>query len=56
VDGPPTCQDGLSDPDSAAHTDFYVGDNAAFPYQPRTTAKADPTKLFQVMFGPVPRG
>jgi phospholipid/cholesterol/gamma-HCH transport system substrate-binding protein len=56
VDGPPTCQDGLSDPDSAAHTDFYVGDNAASPYQPRTTAKADPTKLFQVMFGPVPRG
>ncbi|MCZ4551989.1 virulence factor Mce [Williamsia sp. 1138] len=56
VDGPPTCQDGLSDPDSAVHTDFYVGDNAAYPYQPRTTPKADPTKLFQVMFGPAPRG
>lgn len=56
MNGPPTCQDGLSDPDSAAHTDFYVGDNAAYPYQPRTTPKADPTKLFEVMFGPVPRG
>jgi phospholipid/cholesterol/gamma-HCH transport system substrate-binding protein len=56
VDGPPTCQDGLSDPSSQVKTDFYVGDNAAIPYQPRTTPKADPTKLFDVMFGPAPRG
>jgi phospholipid/cholesterol/gamma-HCH transport system substrate-binding protein len=56
MDGPPTCQDGLSDPSSRVKTDFYVGDNAAIPYQPRTTPKADPTKLFDVMFGPAPRG
>jgi phospholipid/cholesterol/gamma-HCH transport system substrate-binding protein len=56
ADGPPTCQDGLSDPSSKAKTDFYVTDNAAIPYQPRTTPKADPTKLFEVMFGPAPRG
>ncbi|PXW35445.1 UNVERIFIED_CONTAM: phospholipid/cholesterol/gamma-HCH transport system substrate-binding protein [Williamsia faeni] len=56
VDGPPTCEYGLSDPSSREHAGFYVGDNAAFPYQPRTTPKLDPSKLFDVMFGPAPRG
>jgi phospholipid/cholesterol/gamma-HCH transport system substrate-binding protein len=56
MDGPPTCEYGLSDPSSTEHAGFYVGDNAAVPYQPRTTPKLDPTKLFEVMFGPPPRG
>ncbi|WP_020105954.1 MCE family protein [Nocardia sp. 348MFTsu5.1] len=56
MDGPPTCEYGLSDPSSREHAGFYVGDNAAVPYQPRTTAKLDPSKIFDVMFGPVPRG
>ncbi|MGV9713090.1 MCE family protein [Gordonia sp. NPDC003424] len=56
VDGPPTCEGGLGDPDSAEHVDFYVGDNAEQPYQPRTKPKADRTKLFQLLFGAPPRG
>ncbi|WP_076476343.1 MCE family protein [Williamsia sterculiae] len=51
VDGPPTCEAGLSDPSSTEHVPFYVGDDAAAPYQPRTTPKANPQKLFQLMFG-----
>lgn len=56
MDGPPTCEYGLSDPSSREHAGFYVGDNAAVPYQPRTTPKLDASKLFEVMFGPAPRG
>ncbi|MFW0795148.1 MCE family protein [Gordonia sp. CPCC 205515] len=56
VDGPPTCEGGLGDPDSAEHVDFYVGDNAEQPYAPRTKPKADRTKLFQLLFGAPPRG
>ncbi|MGU3291859.1 MCE family protein [Williamsia sp. M5A3_1d] len=56
VQGPPTCALGLSDINATAHAPFYVGDTAPQPYQPRTTPKADPRKLFEIMFGPVPRG
>lgn len=56
VDGPPTCEGGLGNPDSTEHVDFYVGDNAAQPYMPRTKPKADRTKLFQLLFGAPPRG
>lgn len=56
VDGPPTCEAGLGNPNSTQHVDFYVGDNAPQPYQPRTTPKVDRTKLFQLLFGAPPRG
>lgn len=49
--GPPTCEGGLSDPTTKEHADFYVTDNAPVPYQPRTTAKADRTRLFTLLFG-----
>ncbi|WP_026917452.1 MCE family protein [Gordonia shandongensis] len=55
-DGPPTCQAGLSDIQSKEHIKFYVVDNAPKPYQPRTTAKADPRKIFNLLFGGTPRG
>ncbi|WP_299576482.1 MCE family protein [uncultured Williamsia sp.] len=54
--GPPTCAYGLSDFNDPAHPPFYVTDNAAQPYQPRFTAKLNPEKLFQIMFGPTARG
>lgn len=50
--GAPTCADGLSDPYSTNHPDFYVIDNAPQPYQPRTTAKLNAPKLFSLLFGP----
>ncbi|MGB3698978.1 MAG: MCE family protein [Gordonia sp. (in: high G+C Gram-positive bacteria)] len=55
-DGPPTCQAGLSNVQSKEHIPFYVVDNAPQPYQPRTTAKVQPQKLFQLLFGGTPRG
>jgi phospholipid/cholesterol/gamma-HCH transport system substrate-binding protein len=54
--GPPTCAYGLSDFNDPAHPPFYVTDNAAQPYQPRFTAKLNPEKLFQIMFGSAARG
>ncbi len=56
VSGPPTCALGLSDINATTHAPFYVGDTGNLPYQPRTTPKADPRKLFASMFGPAPRG
>lgn len=50
-DGPPTCEGGLSDVSSKEKVDFYVIDNAPQPYQPRTTAKVQPFKLFNLLFG-----
>ncbi|MBE7190529.1 MAG: virulence factor Mce, partial [Jatrophihabitans endophyticus] len=47
---------GLSDFNDPAHPPFYVTDNAAQPYQPRFTAKLNPEKLFQIMFGSAARG
>lgn len=55
-DGPPTCEGGLSNIDTKKPIDFYVIDNAAQPYQPRTTAKVQPFKLFNLLFGGPPRG
>lgn len=55
-DGPPTCEAGLSDVTSKEHVGFYVIDNAPQPYQPRTTAKLQPFKLFNLLFGGPPRG
>ncbi|MCX2754047.1 MCE family protein [Gordonia sp. JH63] len=56
VEGPPTCDGGLSDPATTVPAPFYVGDNAPQPYQPRTKAKANSQKLFQILFGEPPRG
>ncbi|AZG47921.1 hypothetical protein D7316_04533 [Gordonia insulae] len=56
ADGPPTCENGLSNQDSEVHTPFYVSDNAPLPYQPRTTPKANKQKIFQLLFGAPPRG
>lgn len=56
ADGPATCQGALTDPNTTVHTDFYVTDNANYPYQPRTTPKFDRTKLFNLLFGAPPRG
>lgn len=50
-DGPPTCEGGLTDITSKEKIDFYVIDNAPQPYQPRTTAKVQPFKLFNLLFG-----
>ena len=50
-DGPPTCQGGLSDITTKEHVPFYVSDNAPQPYQPRTTPKVQPFKLFNLLFG-----
>ncbi|MFZ2510443.1 MAG: MCE family protein, partial [Gordonia sp. (in: high G+C Gram-positive bacteria)] len=55
-DGPPTCEGGLSNVNDKKPIDFYVIDNAAQPYQPRTTAKVQPFKLFNLLFGGPPRG
>ncbi len=55
-DGPPTCQAGLSDIHSKEKIPFYVIDNAEQPYQPRTTPKVEPRKLFNLLFGGTPRG
>ena len=55
-DGPPTCQAGLSDVQSEEHVPFYVIDNAAQPYQPRTTPNLESRKLFNLLFGGTPRG
>ena len=54
--GPPTCAYGLSNVSDPRHPPFYVTDNAPQPYQPRFTSKFDPSKLFEIMFGPAPRG
>ncbi|MGC4961553.1 MCE family protein [Gordonia sp. DT218] len=56
ANGPPTCEGGLSNVDSTEHVPFYVSDTASTPYQPRTTPKADKTKIFQLLFGAPPRG
>lgn len=50
-DGPPTCEGGLSNIDEKTPVKFYVIDNAPQPYQPRTTAKVQPFKLFNLLFG-----
>ena len=50
-DGPPTCEGGLSNIDAKERINFYVVDNAPQPYQPRTTAKLQPFKLFNLLFG-----
>ncbi|WP_132992288.1 MCE family protein [Gordonia zhaorongruii] len=50
-DGPPTCQDGLSNVQSEEKIPFYVIDNAAQPYQPRTKPKVESRKLFNLLFG-----
>lgn len=55
-DGPPTCAGNLSDITSKEKTPFYVIDNAAQPYQPRTTPKVQSAKLFNLLFGGTPRG
>lgn len=55
-DGPPTCEGGLSNVDAKKPIDFYVIDNAPQPYQPRTTAKVQPFKLFNLLFGGPARG
>lgn len=55
-DGPPTCEGGLTDIDAKKPVKFYVVDNAPQPYQPRTTAKAQPFKLFNLLFGGPARG
>ncbi|WP_161893882.1 MCE family protein [Gordonia spumicola] len=55
-DGPPTCQAGLSDINSKEKIPFYVIDNAAQPYKPRTTPKVQGHKLFNLLFGGTPRG
>ncbi|WP_345312210.1 MCE family protein [Gordonia alkaliphila] len=55
-DGPPTCEAGLSDVTSKEKVDFYVIDNAPQPYQPRTTAKVQPFRLFNLLFGGPQRG
>ena len=49
--GAPTCAGGLSNPNTTVHSDFYVADNAAVPYQPRTTPKVNRQKLFNLLFG-----
>lgn len=49
--GPPTCANGLSNPSTTVHSPFYVTDNAAVPYQPRTTPKFNRQKLFNLLFG-----
>lgn len=56
VDGPPTCEGGLSTPRPKKKADFYVSDNAPQPYQPRTTPKFNAKKVFQLLFGAPPRG
>ncbi|MFT4124817.1 MAG: MCE family protein [Gordonia sp. (in: high G+C Gram-positive bacteria)] len=56
ADAGPTCAGGLSDPGTTEHSDFFVTDNAAVPYQPRTTPKANREKLFQLLFGEPRRG
>ncbi|GAA2063605.1 MCE family protein [Williamsia deligens] len=56
ANGAPTCGYGLSDFNDPRHPPFYVTDNAPQPYQPRFTAKYNPEKLFQLMFGPAARG
>lgn len=56
VDFGPTCEGQLSNPSSAEHAKFYVGDNAEQPYQPRTKAKVNREKVFQLLFGAPPRG
>ncbi|MFM9378667.1 MCE family protein [Gordonia sp. VNK21] len=48
--GPASCE-GLTDSTSKEHVRFYVIDNAPQPYQPRTTAKLQPFKLFNLLFG-----
>lgn len=50
-DGPPTCEGGLSDITDKNPIKFYVIDNAPQPYQPRTTPKVQPFKLFNLLFG-----
>ncbi len=50
-DGPPTCEGGLGDISAKEPIKFYVIDNAPQPYQPRTTAKVQPFKLFNLLFG-----
>lgn len=55
-DGPPTCEAGLGDINSPQHVNFYVSDNAPQPYQPRTTPKVQPFKLFNLLFGGPARG
>ena len=55
-DGPPTCEAGLSDVTSKEKVDFYVIDNAPQPYQPRTTPKVQPFRLFNLLFGGPQRG
>ncbi|MGB3304375.1 MCE family protein [Gordonia sp. (in: high G+C Gram-positive bacteria)] len=52
--GAPTCDAGLSNVQSKEHIPFYVIDNAAQPYQPRTTPKVESRKLFQLLFGGTP--
>lgn len=56
VDAAPQCEGGLSQPDTTTPVDFFVGDNADQPYQPRTKPKANPQKVFQLLFGAPPRG
>lgn len=55
-DGPPTCEGGLTDVTAKKPIKFYVIDNAQQPYQPRTTAKVQPFKLFNLLFGGPQRG
>ncbi|MFT3660135.1 MAG: MCE family protein [Gordonia sp. (in: high G+C Gram-positive bacteria)] len=55
-DAPPTCEGGLSDIDAKKPVKFHVIDNAAQPYQPRTTAKVQPFMLFNLLFGGPARG
>lgn len=54
--GAPTCEGGLGDPNSTEHVNFYVTDNAAQPYQPRTRPKVNRQKVFQLLFEGPPRG
>ncbi|MFT4086953.1 MAG: MCE family protein [Gordonia sp. (in: high G+C Gram-positive bacteria)] len=54
--GPPTCQAGLSNIDSTEKIKFYVVDNAATPYQPRTKPAIRSDKLFNLLFGGPQRG
>lgn len=56
ADAPPTCGQGLGDAGTSEHAPFFVSDDAAVPYQPRTTPKANREKLFQLLFGEPKRG
>ncbi len=56
ADGPPTCQNGLSNPRTTTKANFYVSDNGPSPYQPRTEPKFNATKVFRLLFGAPPNG